>query len=59
MFDYQPNVQIISPREIGIAANDRVIEIANQLPDYSLSRQKDEQSDDTSWDNGINLFSNL
>lgn len=59
VFDYQPNVQIISPREIGIAANDRVIEIANQLPDYSLSRQKDEQSDDTTWDNGINLFSNL
>ena len=59
IFDYQPNIQVISPREVGLEANERVMEIAGQLPDYSLSRQKEETSSQNSWDNGINLFSNL
>ena len=59
IFDYQPNIQIISPREVGLDANERVLEIAGQLPDYSLNRQKEETSSQSSWDNGINLFSNL
>jgi len=59
IFDWQPNIQIISPREVGISANERVTEIADQLPDYSLPKPKEETQDDNSWDNGINLFSNL
>ncbi len=59
IFDWQPHIQIISPREVGIQANARVMEIAEQLPDYSLSKQKEETAEPDSWDNGINLFSNL
>ena len=59
IFDFQPNIQIISPREVGIMANERVTEIADQLPDYSIAKQKEESADSESWDNGINLFSNL
>lgn len=59
IFDYQPNIQVISPREVGLEANERVMEIVNQLPDYSLNRQKEESFMENSWDNGINLFSNL
>mgnify|MGYP003537591734 FL=1 len=40
-------------------ANERVTEIVDQLPDYSLAKQKEESADTGSWDNGINLFSNL
>ncbi len=59
IFDFQPHIQIISPREVGIQANERVMEIAAQLPDYSISRTRDESVEEESWDNGINLFSNL
>ena len=59
IFDYQPNIQVISPREVGLSANERVIEITEQLPDYTINKQKEESAQDNSWDNGINLFSNL
>ena len=59
VFDWQPDIQIISPREVGILSNERVMEIAEQLPDYSLTKQKEESAETDSWDNGINLFSNL
>lgn len=59
IFDYQPNIQVISPREVGISANERVMEIVEQLPDYTINKQKDESVKDNSWDNDINLFSNL
>ena len=59
LFDFQPNIQVISPREVGLLANERVTEIVDQLPDYSLAKQKEESADTGSWDNGINLFSNL
>lgn len=59
IFDYQPNIQIISPREIGVQANERVLELVSQLPDYSINKQKEDVAQEDSWDNGINLFSNL
>ncbi len=59
IFDYQPHIQVISPREIGLQANERVLELVSQLPDYSLNRQKEENVQEDSWDNGENLFSNL
>lgn len=59
IFDFQPDIEIISPREVGIQANERVTEIAEQLPDYSVTRHKEESPQEDSWDNGINLFSNL
>ena len=59
IFDYQPNIQIISPREIGVQANERVLELVSQLPDYSINKQKEDVAQEHSWDNGINLFSNL
>lgn len=59
IFDYQPNIQIISPREIGLQANERVLEIAQQLPDYSLNKQKENTTSGDLWDDSENLFSNL
>ena len=59
LFELQPNIQVISPREVGLQANERVMEIVEQLPDYTVSKQKEECAQDNSWDNGINLFSNL
>ena len=59
IFDWQPYIHILSPREVGIQSNGRVQEIVDQLPDYSVSRQKEESLEKESWDNGINLFSNL
>ena len=59
IFDFQPNIQVISPREVGLMANERILEIAEQLPDYSITKQKEDLADSGSWDNGINLFSNL
>lgn len=59
IFDWQPDMQVISPREVGLAANERVTEIADQLPDYSINKPKEESNGAGSWDDGINLFSNL
>ena len=59
IFEYQPHIQILSPREAGLAANERVEEIAAQLPDYSLNRQKDTAAKNGIEDDGYNLFSNL
>ncbi|MBE6223783.1 MAG: WYL domain-containing protein [Bacteroidales bacterium] len=59
LFDFQPHIQIISPREVGLQANERVLEIVGQLPDYSLDKKKEDAQETDSWDNGINLFSNL
>lgn len=59
IFDWQPDICIISPREVGIQANERAMEIVGQLPDYTQTRQKEDSAQDDSWDNGINLFSNL
>ena len=59
IFEYQPYIQILSPREAGLAANERVEEIAAQLPDYTLNRQKDASAKEGIEDEGFNLFSNL
>lgn len=59
IFDWQPNIQVISPREVGLQANERVMELVSQLPDYSLPKKNDIQDTGNSWDNDINLFSNL
>ena len=59
IFDFQPNIQVISPREVGLSANERVMEIVEQLPDYSLEKKKSQAVEPDSWDNGINLFSEL
>lgn len=59
IFDRQPDIAIISPREAGLLANERVMEIVQQLPDYTPAKQKEDPTQEDSWDNGINLFSNL
>lgn len=59
IFDFQPDIQVISPREVGLSANERVMEIVEQLPDYSLEKKKSQAVEPDSWDNGINLFSEL
>ena len=59
IFEYQPYIQILSPRDAGVAANERVEEIVAQLPDYSIVKQKDAAPKDGLEDDGFNLFSNL
>lgn len=59
IFDYQPHIQIISPRDCGLAANGRVLELVELLPDYTIEKKVQETSDSDSFDNGFNLFSNL
>lgn len=59
IFDWQPNIQVISPREIGLEANERVMELVSQLPDYSLQKKNEVPDSGNGWDNDINLFSNL
>lgn len=59
IFDWQPNIQVISPRETGLQANERVMELVAQLPDYTIVRQKENPDAGSCWDNDINLFSNL
>lgn len=59
IFDYLPNIHIISPREVGLQSNERVMEVVSQLPDYSLSRQKEETASTDLWETTDNLFSNL
>ncbi len=59
IFEYQPYIRIISPREIGLQANGRVEEISQMLPDYTLLKQKDSDIDKGILDDGMNLFSEL
>lgn len=59
IFDWQPYIQVISPREIGLQANERVMELVSQLPDYTLQKKNEAADSPGGWDNDINLFSNL
>lgn len=59
IFDYQPNINIISPREIGVESNNRILEIVEQLPDYTLNKNREEVIEQNNFKNDINLFSNL
>ncbi len=59
VFENQPNIQIISPKEIGVQANSRVMDLIPELPDYDkIDKETDSQSGEN-WDDGFNLFSNL
>ena len=59
IFEYQPYIRIISPREVGLQANSRVEEIVQMLPDYSVTRQKESDLQKGMEDDGMNLFSDL
>lgn len=59
IFDYQPNIHIISPREIGVESNNRILELVEQLPDYTIGKQKEDSSKGDLWSDDINLFSNI
>lgn len=59
VYVYQPNIQIISPREIGLQANAHLLEMAEQLPDYDLDTSKKEQSKEVPVEQVRDLFSDL
>ena len=60
IFEYQPNIQIISPREIGLQANATVTELIEELPDYTRQSSNTEgENIQDDWDDGFNLFSEL
>ena len=60
IFERQPYIQIISPRDVGVQANATLLDLVGQLPDYTKpdsSLQNTAAPDN--WDDGFNLFSNL
>ncbi len=60
IFERQPYIQIISPRDVGVQSNNTLLELVEQLPDYAKpdsSLQNNTAPDN--WDDGFNLFSNL
>lgn len=60
IFDYQPNIQIISPRDVGIEANAAVMNLVEELPNYNVrSDQQDGNQPQDEWDDGFNLFSEI
>lgn len=59
IFDFQPDIAIVSPKEIGIQCNEWVLALVSQLPDYTASKQKEAAGDEASPEEEINLFSNL
>lgn len=59
IFENQPYIQIISPKEIGIQANSTVMDLIPELPDYSKPEKSQENDMANDWDDGFNLFSNL
>jgi hypothetical protein len=59
IFENQPNIQIISPREIGLQANSTVIDLLQELPDYTKPEKAADTSNSDALDDGFNLFSNL
>lgn len=55
LFEFQPNITVVAPRDIGIMANSRVLQLVEQLPDYDKIEQNI-QADADEWGNGVNLF---
>ncbi len=60
VFEKQPYIEIISPRDVGVQANSSVLDLVEQLPDYTKpdSSALNTNAPD-SWDDGFNLFSEL
>ena len=59
IFENQPNIQIITPREIGQQANSTVMDLIPELPDYTKPEKAADTSSADTLDDGFNLFSNL
>ena len=59
IFEYQPYISVISPREVGMAANERVMELVEQLPDYTLEKEEEDQHEKPQEEDEFNLFSQL
>lgn len=58
--EYQPHIKIIAPKEIGQQANTMIMDIVNQLPDYSEPVvKKPPVQDNDNWGDSVNLFSQL
>ncbi len=59
VYTYQPNIQIISPREIGLQSNEYIISKIDVLPDYSLNNSKEIVVKQDTTETERNLFSDL
>lgn len=59
IFERQPYIRIISPKDIGVQANNMVLDLVGELPDYTNPDKSSENSAPDNWDDGFNLFSNL
>lgn len=59
IFEYQPHIQILSPKEIGVQVNAVITDIVAELPEYDKPEKQEEENTQNTWDDSINLFSNL
>lgn len=59
IYIYQPNIQILSPRDIGIQANQHLLEKAEQLPNYDLELSKKNNAQQEPVEPIRDLFSDL
>ena len=54
-----PDIQILSPRDIGMEANSRAMTLMETMP-YNFTAEKEENSSgEFLWDDDFNLFSNV
>lgn len=56
LFEFQPNISVIEPRDIGIEANSRVYQLIEQLPDYSKTDNTESIDEESLWNDSFNLF---
>ena len=59
IFENQPYIQIVTPKEIGVQANNTVMDLVQELPDYNKPEKSSGGETPENWDDGFNLFSNL
>ncbi|MEG2321788.1 MAG: WYL domain-containing protein, partial [Bacteroidales bacterium] len=58
--EYQPYIRIISPKEIGVQANSKILELVGQLPNYNEPvKKKAEKLNEDNLKDTIDLFSQL
>lgn len=60
IFEYQPNIQIVSPRDIGLQANATVTDLVGELPDYTRQNNNSDNNNlPHKLEDEFNLFSDL
>ena len=59
IMELQPDISILSPRDIGIEANFRAATMMESAPYCEQVEESGKDSDTITWDDDFNLFSNV